>query len=670
MGADREAGAAQAGGIGKLYLLDPFLLGAPSLSSLDLAALLPKLSGFATAEAGGIATDSSATAIALWQTHVPAAITFKVGAGLTLRPYRKTFLNERPTKGARRLTVQPSSFFRIGQNLYAAALVQGPLSYATPVPARATVTAMQGLVEGKATLDLVPAPILFVHGLWGDAGSLSKLDTYLSQREPWKSRGQLRTFAYPRDLRFNHPNTIATVAGVINEELANLDNRHIVGGRVDAIAHSMGGLVLRSFSTSKGYLSLRSRRLGKLGQVVTLDTPQLGSELATFLIDHRNDRARRPSVVWSFACGLDPKTTVGQCLEDNDMPIWGPIRGSPNGGAVKSLFPTNPALARTPGLNTINALRWTNVTAVLRSSDDSTLLYVLTELLRAISHDAKHAPTPTTILGGPNDAVVSRPSQSSGSNRLNTALFFGLAHSDFFGPANEAVVNSQRVFAYAACRLKRPAVNCVPRANPSAEELSATRGSGAGPEFGTFRVLALEAPAAAQIASPMEVGAPIGAARIERVIVTQRNNSGDRAGGQQVRFDASGGTLRFSVTPRLLGRVTFTVAVYRSDHNIAVDKLVRNVTAPPGQPIALLGDNPYHNVHVPVGSERLLTASGEFAGLDESVPLTGKVSYLVLAGAQNIRLEGNRLTGVQVGTARIEARMGSAADVMTVTVDP
>ena len=33
-------------------------------------------------------------------------------------------------------------------------------------------------------------------------------------------------------------------------------------------------------------------------------------------------------------------------------------------------------------------------------------------------------------------------------------------------------------------------------------------------------------------------------------------------------------------------------------------------------------------------------------------------------------LDGGRLIGVRAGPARIEARLGAAADVMTVTVDP
>jgi pimeloyl-ACP methyl ester carboxylesterase len=520
----------------------------------------------------------------------------------------------------------------------------------------------------------VPAPVLFVHGLWGDAASLSEINAYLGNRAPWQSRTILRRFAYDGALRFDHPATISTVASVIREIYDALDRHHIVGGRVDAVAHSMGGLVLRKFISTSGYRSLRTRRLGSLGQVVTLDTPQLGSALATYLLNHRNRHARHPEE-WSFLCGDDKDTTVAQCFEANDLSLWGPVKGDPANSAVWSLVPGNSALAGAPRLSSNPDIRWTNVTSVLRGSDDSILRFAIEHLIRAIYVNRDNAPTPTEILGGlPNDVIVTWRSQSNGSLPANTPKFLGVAHSDFkqlnLPPIdNDAVVNSQRVFSYVECRLKRPAVACTPKTEPSATEEAASD------SFDRISRLTVDAPLAvssnAAIGMPLELSARIiGAARIKRVVVTQRNEVGDAAKADVVPFRISDGTLSFAVVPKLLGRVSFGVAVYRGDGTAGLTTITRDVTPPANQPTALLGDNPDHNIHVSRGSARILTPSGVFAGVEGEVPLSGEVAYRVLEGAENIRLERGRLFGVRAGSARIEARLGAAADVMTVTVDP
>jgi triacylglycerol esterase/lipase EstA (alpha/beta hydrolase family) len=63
----------------------------------------------------------------------------------------------------------------------------------------------------------------------------------------------------------------------------NLNSSGIVGGRVDIVAHSMGGLVARNFSNSGAYKNTRNRNQGAFRDVITLDTPETGSALAYYL---------------------------------------------------------------------------------------------------------------------------------------------------------------------------------------------------------------------------------------------------------------------------------------------------------------------------------------------------------------------------------------------------
>src|ERR1700689_3283404 len=70
-----------------LYVLDPFLLGAPSLADIDLQTLLPKHPKLSTVAAAALVADNISAAIALYQTPDDVAVTFTVDEGATLAPY-------------------------------------------------------------------------------------------------------------------------------------------------------------------------------------------------------------------------------------------------------------------------------------------------------------------------------------------------------------------------------------------------------------------------------------------------------------------------------------------------------------------------------------------------------------------------------------------------------
>jgi hypothetical protein len=73
--------------------------------------------------------------------------------------------------------------------------------------------------------------------------------------------------------------------------LHEVKSKGIVDGRIDVVAHSMGGLLVRAYSsgtcTTTGYRSLKNRCQGQFHTIVTLDTPEAGSGLATYLLAHQ-----------------------------------------------------------------------------------------------------------------------------------------------------------------------------------------------------------------------------------------------------------------------------------------------------------------------------------------------------------------------------------------------
>jgi hypothetical protein len=90
----------------------------------------------------------------------------------------------------------------------------------------------------------------------------------------------------------------------------------------------------------------RSRGLGAIHQIITLDTPEAGSALATFLLGHKdatyqNQESGEVQKVWNGACGKAPGVTVERCL-DNMKPqpmniSNGAVASGPN-ARVKNLY--------------------------------------------------------------------------------------------------------------------------------------------------------------------------------------------------------------------------------------------------------------------------------------------------------------------------------------------
>ncbi len=104
--------------------------------------------------------------------------------------------------------------------------------------------------------------LVFLHGLGANRSGFIPL------------RGYLRALGYDRQYAFNYRSagSIERVALRFKEEMED----RVRGGRIDLIAHSMGGLVARSYVQQLG----GARRVDRL---ITLGTPHRGTHAANFI---------------------------------------------------------------------------------------------------------------------------------------------------------------------------------------------------------------------------------------------------------------------------------------------------------------------------------------------------------------------------------------------------
>jgi pimeloyl-ACP methyl ester carboxylesterase len=606
-GATRVQGARHVPGSTSLTALDPYLVSPNNLGNINLSTFLSGNPNLATYAAADLAADGTSAGILLFETSSLDNVTFSITSGAaTLLPYAANFMKSAPQTGSLSLIVTSANFFQVNGHEYAAVLLQGPLGGYSSANVLG-VSATQDNAPVTANLGLVMPPLVLVHGLWGDKTSLVNVQAYIDTVAPWDTQPQLVVpICYSLYIAFdattdpltggNDPCEVTSAAAVqteIDSLFATLDSEHIVGGRVDLAVHSMGGLVARNYASQSGYTSLRNRMQGQFHALVTLDTPEIGSTLANWLIAHRANKRKAPDwtppgLLWDEVCGSSDVQTcfygLGYPLAAKTLPI--------DSGAVYSLEPKGPSL-KNPKLvgPLIPNATWRAVSATAPSN--SALAFGLDTLIQALYTNpyGSNVPTLNSILGKvPNDAIVTVASQTKDADPVYT--FPNLSHTSLVsslltwlsGDAlNDNSVTddpSSKVYALTACWLEtNGADSCVPQ---EAENRGVQ-------EAGTDIVLKpvdridVQAPGKAVLGKPFEIAVHLRTpGAVPQIAIYQRGDEGHTRPEIVAVTRTANDTLYARVTPKLPGPVTFGVRAAFSDGGVSVRQLGVNVvpTAP------------------------------------------------------------------------------------------
>ena len=184
------------------------------------------------------------------------------------------------------------------------------------------------------------------------------------------------------------------LASSIKAALRNYLNQQIAATTVDVVAHSMGGLVTRSF------MAQSSDNAALIHRFITVGTPGLGSPLAEKLIQYKDNGPKsgtyyaRVCFWWGIGC------TLGAGFDYKG-------RNVTNGGAA-SLKPSS--IGASAGHGGVSALAISGAAPANTKTEA-----VFNDILSAYSS----APTPETVdglLGAKHDTVVPGDSQVAGSS--------------------------------------------------------------------------------------------------------------------------------------------------------------------------------------------------------------------------------------------------------------
>lgn len=317
---------------------------------------------------------------------------------------------------------------------YVIAVYTAPDSYGTKTPLRSDGRTTQISVLDKSdpaskqaiAMNIFTPPVVMVHGMWGDP------DTWIKT----KFAERLKNAQFPKielvDYRANSYSTFSIQGksyaqyplGVQNlfkstSMAVNFyKNSSIAATQVDVVAHSLGGLMSRSFIQTKEYSINENFKKGYVHKLITLGTPHLGSPLGGYAWDHRND----PIDLYVY------QTTLGDALAYLKMPV----------GSV------HPALQ--PGSPDLLSIQQSNVKSfaiVGNYKPDETdlydgLNYVLKKFDKSItSLDA--------FLGEDNDAIVGITSQQGGLASTYSQTFSNTAHTILGNTETKSVLIQNKV---------------------------------------------------------------------------------------------------------------------------------------------------------------------------------------------------------------------------------
>ena len=120
-------------------------------------------------------------------------------------------------------------------------------------------------------LEVYRAPILMVHGLWGSTSSFETIDNYIETNSYQLPLLTLRADYESTNDYYFAINQFVVPSG-INVLLNRARSLNISTGKVDVIAHSMGGLISRYYLQSQAYQQKKD-----IHKLITLNTPHSGS---------------------------------------------------------------------------------------------------------------------------------------------------------------------------------------------------------------------------------------------------------------------------------------------------------------------------------------------------------------------------------------------------------
>jgi pimeloyl-ACP methyl ester carboxylesterase len=291
-------------------------------------------------------------------------------------------------------------------------------------------------------------PLALIHGLWDNAGTFDNFPPLMTNAvadwrfsavsvnygntpvsitqssPPLTLQALGRVKANSLGFRFNRVTALRQIQDLLTGFRTGTNPEYIpvAGVQADVVAHSMGGNVARSMVLLPGFLSDNTFHQGIVHKLITIDTPHLGSPLATrFLMPEEYGRCLQRNFGNLGQAVLSTAVVNGVSVNG----AIGDLVDSPMSSALQELATQNPHPLPTAVLAGVYvdwpALDRSVAAAVIKSwpfgcYDDPLALQL------------NSTDWPAMFSNQDNDGIVPRNSQENGLN-ASALLFTGFVHS-------------------------------------------------------------------------------------------------------------------------------------------------------------------------------------------------------------------------------------------------
>ena len=494
-----------------------------------------------------------------------------------------------------------------------------------------TVTGTQWeMMPEQASIEIQPPPLLLVHGIWSDseAAGFSQgsggLYDWILNRYP-------HSLIYAVDYKdqnfkaFDDSLIQGKLLVRMRDAIAAAATSGMAARTVDIVGHSMGGLVARYLISQAPSLPATELLSSPVHKLITIGTPNLGSELAEKLEENKDSPPIQLLPVSPLAyalCLTFTACTLGEVMNVLDKPV---------GTGVESLEPAYPPLAR---------LSSSTFSAITGEAPPSSL----TEgLLDALITPWLPGQSVASILGEPNDTIVDADSQQPGpvDGQIDSATVKGVVHSSIcvlgFCP-DVGETQSPQVWQQAYYWLT--GISPAPSSGPI---LSAFRGALAPAATVPAPVLDLTGyaeVAASNVTISPATGAALTINSASSITATSSTKTITEILLLQTVVDPSDTVLLYATqapftipfTPTRLGSASFTAISVFSDNTFAV-KTLNYTLQPSGSPTSMnLVNAPVANMAV--GSSQAIETDAWFNG--GPVNVSEVATYSARSGSTNV----------------------------------
>ena len=290
-----------------------------------------------------------------------------------------------------------------------------------------------------APIHLKRPPVVLVHGLWGNAKAWDIFEQKFNDKGLYENENKIYRVDYSEKGQVRSiVNHVTELQSSIEDAVGKAKKQLLTVGKVDIIAHSLGGLLTREYCRQ---FDLECQN--KIRRFITIDTPHYGSELADLLLLYRDDIVSFPDEplcrdsVDKFIKGGKIRLTkyidfLGYKLQE-PHPV-GPNKSevNPEGSAIDDL-----ASGILPDGSTTPIGRWKDYPALSGTLRAHTIVGItpggvdgynlqIWGLWQFILRRCGY--TPENVFGDSNDRIVRKISQQGGLSGNNISEFIETDH--------------------------------------------------------------------------------------------------------------------------------------------------------------------------------------------------------------------------------------------------